>query len=247
MNPRELYDDGYAAMYRALYIDHPQWRDKHACNIDLVRSLVSPQSSWLDTFCGQAWHFSQVREVERRTGVDVSAAQLRAARRASPDATFVEADVLACGASELGGGGFDLVTCFWGSLSYLDGVDAIAAFLRRAAAWTAPGGSLYLELITPATLEAFNQTGFAAETGSRTAVSAPHGDGDGDGHRHGDGDGAWVWSYEDPGGRHELCSPPLGFFRERLAPWFERVELRGVVSTMQQLVAVGRRAEGARP
>ena len=234
MKARELYDDRYAAIYRELYIDHPQWRDKNACNVDIVRSLVSRQSSWLDTFCGQAWHFSQVREAPRQTGVDASAAQLRAARRANPDATFVEADVLACDAGELGRG-FDLVTCFWGSLSYLDGAEAIGAFLRRAAAWTAPGGSLYLELITPATLEAFNQSGFAAETGSRTAVGAV------------DGEGAWAWSYEDAGGRHELCSPPLGFFRERLAPWFEGVELRAMVATMQQLVAVGRRPQDARP
>jgi SAM-dependent methyltransferase len=231
MYARDLYDDSYAAIYRALYIDHPQWRDKHSCNVAIVRSLVSRQSSWLDTFCGQAWHFSQVGEVERRIGVDVSAAQLRAARHANPEAVFIEADVLAVDAGDLGGDGFDLVTCFWGSLSYLDGPGAIAAFLGRAAAWTAPGGSLYLELITPATLEAFNQSGFAAETGSRTGAG---------------GAGEWAWSYDDPGGRHEMVSPPLGFFRERLAPWFEQVELRAMVATMQQLVATGRRAgEGA--
>jgi hypothetical protein len=228
MDARGLYDDGYAATYRALYIDHPQWREKHDCNLAIVRSLVSRTSSWLDTFCGQAWHFSQVGEVGGKTGVDASAAQLREARRANPGASFVEADVLACDLIALGGAPFDLVTCFWGSMSYLGGEEAIAAFLRGAAVWTAPGGSLYLELITPATLAAFNQTDFAAETGSRTAA---------------DPDG-WSWSYEDPGGRHELYSPPLGFFRERLEPWFERVELRGMVATMQQLVAVGRSDEG---
>jgi len=34
--------------------------------------------------------------------------------------------VLAIEARDLGGGGFDLIACFWGSLSYLDGPDAIA-------------------------------------------------------------------------------------------------------------------------
>ena len=220
MEARELYDHAYAPVYRALYIDHPMWRDKHAMNLAIVRSLLRPGGAWLDAFCGQAWHFTQVDGVAK-TGIDVSAAQLARARDASPGAVFVEGDVLDVAVDAR----FDLVTSFWGAYSYLGDRARIAAFVRRAIAWTAPGGALYLELITPATLDAFNQTAFADETGSAVRLRSEDGE---------------AWSYRDPGGWHDLTSPPVEFFEAALAPWFTSVEVRGVVATMVQLVAAGR-------
>lgn len=225
MDVRALYNADYARIYRKLYIEDPQWRDKHALNLRIIRSLLGPRSSWLDTCCGQAWHFSQVSGGGERTGIDISAAQLEVARRACPSARFIEADVLAC---DLAGARFDLVTNFWGSYSYLADLERIEAFLDRLIDWVAPGGALYLELITPETLSAFNETEFAARAGSRVI-------------REDIGPG---WSYQDPGGTHELLSPPRSFFRDRLAPWFGWVERRGTAATMEQLVAVDRAAEG---
>jgi hypothetical protein len=220
---RTVYDDRYADLYRALYIEHPMWSDKHACNLRILGELLRPGGSWLDTCCGQAWHFAHAGAGVRCTGIDVSAAQLRRARRDNPAATFVEADVATV---ELGAARFDLVTNFWGAYSYLDDHDRIAALVGRLRDWTAPGGALYLELITPATLAAFNAIPFAADTGSRTILRSD------DGVR---------WSYQDPGGRHDLTSPEPAWFERWLGPWFDRVEIVGTVSTMQQLVATGRR------
>ena len=92
MEARELYGDDYAAVYRALYVDHPMWRDKHEMNVKIVRGLLRPGGAWLDTCCGQAWHFTQIDGVAK-TGIDVSAAQLACARAANPGAVFVEAAV----------------------------------------------------------------------------------------------------------------------------------------------------------
>lgn len=220
MEARELYDDDYAQVYRALYIDHAMWRAKHEMNVKIVRSLLPPGGAWLDTCCGQAWHFTQIDGVAK-TGIDVSAAQLARARAANPDAAFLEADVLDAPLDAR----FDLVTCFWGAYSYLGDRARIAAFVRRAIGWTAPGGALYFELITPATLAAFNQTAFAGETGSAVRLRSDDGE---------------AWSYRDPGGWHDLTSPPVAFFEQALAPWFAGVEVRGVIATMVQLVAAGR-------
>lgn len=220
MGPRELYGERYGELYRELYVRHPMWRDKHELNLRIVRSLLRPGGSWLDTCCGQAWHFTQVDGVAK-TGVDVSPAQLRHARRDNPAATFLEGCVLEV---ELPAR-FDLVTNFWGAYGYLDDRDRIAAFVRRAIGWTAPGGALYLELITPGTLEAFNATPFAADTGSAVRLRS--------------GDGV-AWSYRDPGGWHDLTSPPAAFFEALLAPHFRSVETRGVAATLVQLVAAGR-------
>lgn len=226
MDVRELYGDRYSEIYRELYIHHPMWGGKHARNREIVRSLLPPPpgGSWLDLCCGQAWHFAQV-EGAAKTGVDVSAAQLAHARRDNPGAAFLEADVLDPALDARLGRRFDLVTSFWGAYSYLDDLERIAAFVRRAIGWTAPGGALYLELITPATLAAFNATPFAGDTGSAVELRSPDG---------------VAWSYRDPGGRHALTSPPAPFFEALLAPCFRSVESRGTVATMVQLVAAGR-------
>ena len=224
MEARELYGDHYSEVYRALYVHHPQWRDKHELNLRIVRSLLRPGAAWLDTCCGQAWHFTQIDGVAK-TGIDVSAAQLRHARRDNPGATFLEADVLDPALDAALGARFDLVTSFWGAYGYLDDHARIAAFVRRAIGWTAPGGALYLELITPSTLEAFNATSFAADTGSAVRLRSADG---------------VAWSYRDPGGWHDLTSPPAAFFQALLAPCFRTVETRGVAATLVQLVAAGR-------
>lgn len=182
MRPGELYVDSYSAVYRALYIDHPMWHDKHALNLRIVRSLLPAGGTWLDACCGQAWHFTQIDGVAK-TGIDLSAAQLAVARRDNPTARFLEADILDNALDDALDARFDLVTSFWGAYSYLDDHARIAAFVRRAIDWTAPGGALYLELITPETLEAFNATGFAGETGSAVRLRSPHG---------------VAWSYQDP-------------------------------------------------
>jgi SAM-dependent methyltransferase len=225
VGPRELYGERYSELYRALYVHHPQWRDKHELNLRIVRSLLRPGGSWLDTCCGQAWHFTQVGGAAK-TGIDLSAAQLHHARKGNPTATFLEGDVLDVALDAR----FDLVTNFWGAYGYLDDHARIAAFVRRAIEWTAPGGALYLELITPGTLAAFNATPFAADTGSAVRLRS---------------DDGVAWSYRDPGGWHDLTSPPAAFFEALLAPWFRTVEVRGVAATLAQLVAAGRSEERA--
>ncbi len=225
MDPRALYGESYSEVYRELYVRHPMWRDKHELNLRIVRQLLPPGGSWLDTCCGQAWHFTAVPGAAR-TGIDVSAAQLGHARRDNPDATFLEGDVLEVALDAR----FDLVTNFWGAYSYLDDHARITAFVRRAIAWTAPGGALYLELITPDTLAAFNATAFAEDTGSAVRLRS---------------DDGVAWSYRDPGGWHDLTSPPAAFFEALLAPCFRSVETRGVAATLVQLVAAGRTADPA--
>lgn len=219
---REIYSDSYAEIYRQIYIDHPMWSEKHEVNIRNVRALLPPGGRWLDTCCGQAWHFTQLPEIADKTGIDLSPAQLARARAANPRARFIEGDVLEC---DLHGEQFDLVTNFWGSYSYLDDEERIAALVERMIGWCAPGGAVYLELITPETLAAFNATDFAADTDSQTILRSPD---------------SVKWGYQDPGGYHDLTSPPAGFFDRLLRPWFDAVEGQEVVTTMRQLVATGK-------
>lgn len=75
------------------------------------------------------------------TGVDVSAQQLRLARRNVPAATFVHADLTAV---ELPDASFDAVTAFY-VLAHVPR-EALAAVFARARRWLQPGGWLLATL-----------------------------------------------------------------------------------------------------
>lgn len=224
MTPVDIYAQGYTASYRRLYVEHPQWASKHGHNLKVLDGLMADSCSWLDTCCGQAWHFERMRAPGvSKTGIDISAAQLSVASAANPDATFIEADI---GAFEFPGDrGFDVVTNFWGAYSYLDDEQAIARLMRKLIRWTSLGGSVYVELITPEALDAYGASAFAGASGTHTSARSAD----------------YVkWSFNDPGGTHMLTSPPESFFLDIFLPCFQSVDSRTVVSTMRQLVARGK-------
>ncbi|MET0555639.1 MAG: class I SAM-dependent methyltransferase [Vicinamibacteria bacterium] len=222
MKPLDIYGTDYAASYRHLYIDHPQWEAKHRHNLTVLTGLVATARSWLDTCCGQAWHFAHVGEAQvAKTGIDISAAQLAAAQAANPDATFIQADLQTFEFDR----GFDLVTNFWGAYSYLDDEQAIERLMRKLIRWTNTGGSVYVELITPEALAAYVDSEFSRTSGTATARRS---------------EDFVKWSFTDPGGTHLLTSPPEEFFLDIFRPHFRDVDSRSVVTTMRQLVATGR-------
>jgi SAM-dependent methyltransferase len=222
----EIYDDFYTPHYAALYVDHPSWELKLQHNRAQLGTLLKPLGNWLDTCCGQGWHLAQFPH-HRRMGIDRSAAQLARARSQNPSVPFIEADVVEYEFPE-GGQRFDVVSNFWSSYSYLNDEDAIRALVQKLVRWTAPGGSLYLELTVPDMLEDFNESHFAAETGARVVLKSP------DGVR---------WEYNDSGGVHRMMSPPLEFFSDLIAPHFGDVSDSTVVRAVRQLVAVNRRPD----
>ena len=223
--PEEIYDGRYAPEYEALFINHPLWKPKLRCNLLMLGALLKPLGNWLDTCCGQGWHLAQFPHHERM-GIDLSAAQLDLARQQNPGVPFIMADL--AGYDFPDGDRFDLVTNFWSAYSYLNDEDAIRALVQKLVRWTAPGGSLYLELTVPELLEDFNDCEFAAETGSRVVLQSP------DGVR---------WKFHDVGGVHHMMSPKLDFFTALIAPHFAEVNHSTVVRSIRQLVARGKRRD----
>ena len=221
--PDEIYDERYVRPYADLYIDHPLWEPKLQCNVALLGRLLKPLGNWLDTCCGQGWHLAQFPG-HRRMGIDMSAAQLEQARSQNPGVPFVQADITDYEFPE--GQRFDLVSNFWSSYSYLNDEDAIGALVEKLVRWTAPGGTLYVELTVPEMLEDFNDSDFAAETGARVSLQSP------DGVR---------WNYHDEGGVHQMMSPPLEFFTALIAPHFAGTDHSVVIRAVRQFVAWGKR------
>ena len=218
-----IYSESYAPTYERLFIEHPLWGPKLAFNTRTISVLLSPLGLWLDTCCGSGWHLAQF-PYHRRVGLDFSRAQLKRAQQRNPGVSFVQADV--CDYEFPDEQRFDLVTSFWSAYSYLNDEARIQALVEKLVRWTAPGGSLYLELTVPETLEDFNASEFAEETGTTVELQSP------DGVR---------WQFHDAGGIHRMMSPPLEFFTNLITPHFARVESDVVVRSLRQLVAMEKR------
>ena len=217
-----LYSESYAPVYQSLFIEHPLWELRRSFNTRTIASLLHPLGLWLDTCCGQGWHLAQFPR-HRRVGLDISSAQLEVAKRRNPGVTFVQADLSGYEFPE--GQRFDLVTNLWSAYSYLNDEAKIRELVKKLVRWTAPGGALYMELTSPETLEDFNDSEFAEETGTRVVLQSS------DGVR---------WEFHDPAGIHRMTSPPPEFFTSLIAPHFAKVESEVVIRSLRQLIASGR-------
>ncbi len=223
--PHGIYDGRYDPEYEALFINHPLWKPKLQCNSAVLRALLRPMGSWVDTCCGQGWHLAQFPH-HQRMGIDLSAAQLEKARQQNPGVPFIQADLAEYEFPD--GQRFDLVTNFWSAYSYLNDEGAIRSFVQELVRWIAPGGSLYMELTVPELVEDFNDCEFAVETGTRVVLQSP------DGVR---------WQFHDVGGVHCMVSPKLDFFIDLIAPHFAVVDHSMVVRSIRQLVAQRKRRD----
>lgn len=218
----EIYSDRYAPHYASLYIDHPSWAPKLRCNVALLNALLDPLGNWLDTCCGQGWHLAQFPR-QRRMGIDISSAQLDRAKLHNPGVPFIQADIVDYEFPD--GQRFDLVSNFWTAYAYLNDEEAIRTLVQKLVRWTAPGGALYMELAVPERLEGFNDSKFAADTGTRVALQSA------DGVR---------WQFHDVGGVHHMITPQLEFFTDIIAPHFAGIDHSTMARAVRQLVARGK-------
>ncbi len=217
-----IYDDAYAASYNTYYL--APWIKKHELNVQnikrIIENLPSAEKRWLDLCCGQGWHFSQFPSNLEKIGVDLSRPQLELARTKNPDSIFIQADVLDVSFRR---GSFDLVTNFWAAYCYLNSVSKIKTLVGKAIEWTKEGGAIYFEVLLPEDLKSFNRSQYAREMGFHVIPQEAD---------------FSEWSYKDPGGIHNMTSPPLELFRETLSKRFQEVEAKHDTGFMTHVIAV---------
>lgn len=124
--------DGCAAAYERARLAEAQ------PELDLLTERLAAGAHVLDIGCGAGVPVARTLVQRFRvTGVDISAEQIRRARRNVPGATFVHSDIMACAFPPAS---FDAVVAFY-TLFHLPREEHNELF-RRIHHWLKPGGSL---------------------------------------------------------------------------------------------------------
>lgn len=220
LSNHRIYDSDYAAQYEEIYI--LPWMRKHMINMQIVQMLLArndfDEAVWLDTCCGQGWHFSQLESAVTMIGIDSSAAQLSHAARRNPKARLICCDIRQLSIREAS---VSLVTNFWGSYCYLPREEEIQAFVEACCKAVGPKGALYFEILTAEGVATFNTSSFSRD--HAFFVSPIEED-----YRR--------WQYTDSGGTHVMLSPPLDLFMPIAKTYFSMVRCFNDGAFMHHLV-----------
>lgn len=109
--------------------------------VDHVRRNCPDAATLLDVACGTGGHLLHLREEFRCEGVDVEPGLLEVARRKLPGMPFAEADMTGFDL----GRRFDVVTCLYSAIAYVQTVERMQAAMRCLARHLNPGGVLVVE------------------------------------------------------------------------------------------------------
>ena len=109
----------------------------------LVHEDFADPPRLLDIACGTGRHLEELKEFDR-CGVDGDLTMLEIARERCPDVSFVHSLMLDINPDDLGEP-FDVVTCLYSSISYLQGVDQLHQAISLFASCLKPGGILLIE------------------------------------------------------------------------------------------------------
>lgn len=109
--------------------------------LKLIRKFAPNAKTLLDVACGTGDHAKHLSKELRCEGIDIDPAAIEKARSDVPDALFEVADMetLALGRQ------FDVVTCLFSSIAYVDSVEILGKTVSRIAAHVRPGGLLIVE------------------------------------------------------------------------------------------------------
>jgi SAM-dependent methyltransferase len=143
VDPRDVVARGYDAVAER-YLEWSPLRPSEARLAYVRRSLelIPAGARVLELGCGAGIPLTvALADGRSATGVDISAAQIEAARRNVPAATFLHADMTALSFEP---GSFDAVVAFY-SLTHVPR-DLVPPLLTRIREWLVPGGVLIVTM-----------------------------------------------------------------------------------------------------
>lgn len=207
----QTYDAEYARTYDQRYVLNKHYRKKAEFEVKVLSELLLDGGEWLDVACGTGYLLSRFPGV-RRAGVDISPDMLAVARKANPDALFLEERDFTDEVPEWKGR-WDVVSCTWYSYGLVESLAAVEHLVRNLAAWTSDRGACFLPVFDPQNLGRgiklpylHRDAGFPPGTILLTSVT-------------------WTW-IEESGKRHEnMVAPAVEHMAVLLERYFETVEV----------------------
>ena len=135
----EVFDKS-AGLYDLFY----DWKDYRA-EAEKVRDIVASRTpaarTLLDVACGTGSHLAHLREWYSVEGLDLDPELLNVATRRLPGVALHQADMRDFGLGRI----FDVVTCLFSSIGYVETADRLAHAVEAMARHLAPPGVLIVE------------------------------------------------------------------------------------------------------
>jgi len=107
----------------------------------IIKYLESGGNTLLDVACGTGLHLKHLKDDFSCTGVDVSKAMLKIARRNAKGVTFKEADMKTLKLGKQ----FDVITCLLGSIGYVKTYSSLERSIRNFSKHLKKGGLALIE------------------------------------------------------------------------------------------------------
>jgi len=144
-----------AELYDLFY----EWKD-YPGEAEKLRTVIEARlagaRTLLDVACGTGRHLQHLRPWYEVEGVDLDAGLLTVAREKLPDVQFHAADMRDFDL----GRQFDVVTCLFGSIGYVQRADGLRAAVAAMTRHVTPGGLLIVEpWLSPSTFDPNHRSG----------------------------------------------------------------------------------------
>ncbi len=137
----ELYD---------LFYDWKDYRAEAARVRELVATRNPDARTLLDVACGTGSHLVHLRDWYAVEGLDLNAGLLKVAARRLPEVTLHEADMRDFDLGRT----FDVVTCLFSSIGYVETTDGLSRAVEAMTRHLAPSGVLIVEpWLSPSTFD----------------------------------------------------------------------------------------------
>ena len=140
---QDWYDLIYDAQGKDYAVEAATLRQLVRCKGVLDRPEVGRPPRLLDVACGTGRHLALLDDFER-VGVDLDPGMLVRAAERCPGVTMVEGDMRTLDSAGLGGP-FDVVTCLFSAIAYMEDLRSLHEAMASMARCLAPGGLLVVE------------------------------------------------------------------------------------------------------
>ena len=140
--PLDWFEESFGEDYLSLYPHRDETEAERVIELIAARVAGVRVHRALDLACGAGRHSRLLSERWWTVGLDLSRALLRVAKKESPDAPFVRADMRLLPFRERA---FDLVVNLFTSFGYFDDDEQHLRVIREVAAATRPGGIFVID------------------------------------------------------------------------------------------------------